>query len=690
MFSRFLRFQISTWFCILLGISIFMVARAIMLFHFGDDAVLHRTGEIRRAFLIGFLFDLQILSLLLSISVVVALLLLPLKKLFSIYHCWVYPVICSIILTICITFAIINFYYYQYFNSQIDLNFLEITAGQANATLAFIWQKYPVITVFTAIVLFMMLIIFLLLKMHHRVNQLNWYHHQSTKIVISIAAILLYIVALSGGYINFKNISYIFTSPSYVFGIKNQEAYFSKSHLINQLCINGVRAFVRVYYIRYRFVKPHAVSKIDGLHAANSFFNKKFKLPQFSLNNLYTYTPKKVYTSTHPKPNVVFVQMESMGRHFLLFNNKKNNLLGALGPYFERDFVFKNFVSAANNTPSALSMLMINTPLDRVFQNYICPNTISSSVAKPFKEAGYKTIFLTSGSAYFARLDRFLPKQDFDELLDRENILDAYPRAETDWWGVYDGTMFQYAYDILQKADHDHQPIFIYINTATNHAPYSIPKSYHPYLIEVPPGYPERMNVSDGEAHTIFATYQYANDSLGKFIEQIDKSAWGKHTIIGASGDHNLHELRPHYPNYKEYGLRYEVPFYLHIPKDYQTNIVYDPNRIGSHKDIFPTLYSLALSRAHYLNLGNNLLSIQKTSFEFGVNLLTVILPEGIITLYENELPKFYPWLNGEKIYVGDERPLSDSQNKILQRIQSYQYLLNWQLNEGALLAGCH
>lgn len=64
-----------------------------------------------------------------------------------------------------------------------------------------------------------------------------------------------------------------------------------------------------------------------------------------------------------------------------------------------------------------------------------------------------------------------------------------------------------------------------------------------------------------------------------------------------------------HYKDYTTLGIRFAVPF-LHVPPVYQNNIQYDPERIGSHKDIFPTLYELALSDMPYLKLGNNLLSL--------------------------------------------------------------------------------
>lgn len=68
--------------------------------------------------------------------------------------------------------------------------------------------------------------------------------------------------------------------------------------------------------------------------------------------------------------------------------------------------------------------------------------------------------------------------------------------------------------------------------------------------------------------------------------------------------------------------LAFGVPFYLYIPKKLQNNIYYNKYRIGSHKDIFPTLYDLSLSEVKYLSLGgrNLLAKINDERLEFGFN----------------------------------------------------------------------
>jgi hypothetical protein len=52
---------------------------------------------------------------------------------------------------------------------------------------------------------------------------------------------------------------------------------------------------------------------------------------------------------------------------------------------------------------------------------------------------------------------------------------------------------------------------------------------------------------------------------------------------------------------------KYAVPFYLYVPKQYDTLKNLPKDIVGSHNDIFPTLYNLSLSDATYYNFGTSL-----------------------------------------------------------------------------------
>ncbi|AUH71034.1 LTA synthase family protein [Legionella sainthelensi] len=672
LFVRFIRYQARIWSYVFIGITIFMVSRTFMLVYFFDAHATHLIKDILTLYGLGLAYDLQAITFIFSPLVILGLFLIVFNqtRLFSIYN-----LLGAFFLLFIALLCVVNFFYYQYFSTQIGMNFFHILLGQADATFAYIFESYPVEWFILGGGLLLILMLGLLRAVEKNIQKINWNPRWFVKLTCIMLSIFLYISAMRcsfGGYSLYHNGFPVIASSS----------------LVNQLVENGAAAL----YDAYKEIATArsiwtAITLQEALNAYNEYFDKNIQSEEFGVQHLYSQTSTKQFSKDHPKPNVVFVQMESFGRHLLLYSNTQNDMLGKLGRYFSQDFLFNNFLSSGNATYESLGYLTFNTPRPELLSTQ-CSNMLSSSVAKPFKMAGYKTVFLTSGSAHWANTDHFLSTQGFDQIIGLETILEHYPKAERSPWGVYDEYTFAYAYHLLNDTNENHQPIFIYINTVTNHPPYSIPTHYQSYPITLPDTLLQMVTTPFEELIQAAQTYQYANDSLGHFIDQIDHSHWGWKTIIGASGDHNQRELMFHYKDYTTLGIRFAVPFFLHVPPVYQNNIQYDPERIGSHKDIFPTLYELALSDMPYLKLGNNLLSPDNPGFEFGYNVSAFLFPEGIIVSEENK-HRFYPWTDKSRILVGEGLDLSPSQKEQLNKVRQYELLLSWQLNEFAKLAKC-
>ncbi|MDG4870375.1 hypothetical protein P8631_20475, partial [Guyparkeria sp. 1SP6A2] len=82
---------------------------------------------------------------------------------------------------------------------------------------------------------------------------------------------------------------------------------------------------------------------------------------------------------------------------------------------------------------------------------------------------------------------------------------------------------------------------------------------------------------------------------------------------------------------------------FLKVPKPIltQTPYYYDPTRIGSHRDIFPTLYHFSLSNSPYSSLGGeNLLQKQPVS-NYGYNNSVVINSQGVYRLSSPRIELF-------------------------------------------------
>ncbi|HHF7374764.1 LTA synthase family protein [Legionella bozemanae] len=665
-FLNYVKLYARVWSYIALCILICMLTRTTMFFYSFDSSISasYSPQDIGILYGLGFLYDLQASAFLFCPFIFIGLIFLYFKKRQITINCILGAVLIELVLII----NVLNFFYYQYFGTRIGTNFFLILDGQANATLAYIKKAYPILIITVLLGISAILIYLCLLKIEKHIRKINLNYGFFKKIIFIFLSLLIYISAMRcsiGGY------------GLYHDGLGN-----------NQFIENGVAALYDAYKERQSSKSILAtINDKEALDLYNALFNQNTSLSQFSINDLYTKTTKKQFSVTHPQPNVIFVQMESFGRHFLQFDNKNNELLGKLSPYFQQDFVFKNFLQGGNSTSQSLLYLMFNS-FNSSFSALNCPNLVSSSVAKPFREAGYETVFLTSGSENFLNLKNFLPEQGFQHVIGYESILKKYPNAEQEDWGVYDEYMYQYAFYLLKKADSEHKPIFIYMNTVTNHPPYTLPSHYKLKPIKLSKSIHNYVDINPEVLNQIASTYRYANDALGDFIQNIDKSTLATKTIIAASGDHNQREISGHYKDEATLGLKFTVPFYLHIPQEYRINIKYDPKRIGSHKDIFPTLYELSLSEASYLNAGNNLLSLTPVDLEFGYNVSAIMFPEGI-ALFQNNHYVFYPWQDSSKTLVGKGRDLENEEELKLSKVYYYTKLMQWHFYKSAQLANC-
>ena len=82
----------------------------------------------------------------------------------------------------------------------------------------------------------------------------------------------------------------------------------------------------------------------------------------------------------------------------------------------------------------------------------------------------------------------------------------------------------------------------------------------------------------------------------------------------------------------------------MYAPPAYRANAVYDRERIGSHKDIMPTLYQLSLSQAPYFQSGCDLLARHPDSgWCFGFNAPYLMLTQA--GAYQPQRPsRIRPW----------------------------------------------
>ncbi len=402
------------------------------------------------------------------------------------------------------------------------------------------------------------------------------------------------------------------------FPLQMHDSQVSENKFVNFLTVNGIYALKNSYIerkksenlVKNQLEQLYTLGYKNPIAAAEDYFPKnsnKNISDSDAYERLFKTTPKNSFLEKN-RPNVVFVFMESMSNYNMNFDSDQMNLLGSLRKHVQSDIVFRNFVSSGNITIQSLEYLMVNSPVSLSQTKYRFAE-LPSSVAIPFKNSGYETDFITGGKVNWREMDEFAARQKFDIVKGMTDIQKTEKASQANKWGVYDEHLFDYVFNQLSQKKT--KPKFFFVQTTTNHTPFELPTNYKPYKISIPDSLKNVLLVNEELAVKNLNAYQYANNCLGNFLDKIKNSPLGENTIVVVTGDHNnlmlfdfdeAHQLQQR-----------GVPFYAYIPKKYKPAAVVDVTRFGSHKDIFPTIFNLALSNTRYFTLGNNLFDADTT-----------------------------------------------------------------------------
>ncbi|MGB5856312.1 MAG: LTA synthase family protein [Oceanisphaera sp.] len=645
---RLLWLQVAWLVLILLG------ARYLMFQQFADPQTLvGQADDVRRMWVTGIRYDLRIAGMALAPLLLSGLLLAAWHNSWQVWR-RLAPLFIALVSLIVAAAAIGNFYYYQTYHHHFDVFAFGLFEDDTSAVLANMGQDYPVISASLLALLaaaIPALLVYYQLRLAPRKRPMPW------------AFFVVYV--LIG-----VSLVFVFARGSVgTFPLRRGNAQVSELSVLNQLTPNALMALDWAWKDKKRDVQFTTVSQQQGqqlLHTLNFA----------SLNG---HTQSNDYLAQQP-PHVVLAMMESLGSNMLAFDQPSNNdLLGRLRPHFADDFLFTRFLSQDNGTAPSLAALFFNSPVQSISHS----SAQHIDLDTPFdiyNKAGYRNIFISPGNMMWRNLVNYLPLQGVDAVYDQNALLDYYPEAEqymTDW-GLPDEYAYRLAETLLAESE---QPLFISILTVTNHPPYVTPNTYSPKPITITPQYAQHIEAGSIEPYEILTTFQYAADALGGFIDHIKDSSLANRTLIAATGDHQMRRIKAFYPN--EQVLDRGVPFYLYVPKPILDSLDwrFDPLRVGSHKDIMPTLYHYSLSQQPYLALGGrNMLAPQDDAARaFGYNVLLWIDQQGAYVL--NDPPVFYPWLTSDSLLL-DNEPVQPVAPKQAARIAAYPQLLRWHINQ--------
>ncbi|ANU37752.1 sulfatase-like hydrolase/transferase [Vibrio scophthalmi] len=619
-FSSFRNLVACLWVVIFISVLMLALGRSLFLLQAVDASLLtSQWQDVLRAFWMGGRFDLKIIVIAYAPLLLFIIIFCTLLRQEVVWR-YILSGYTALVTFLLVGGAIGNYYYFMTFGNHFDVFIFGLLDDDTSAVLASTWSDYPIIRS----VIFATVCGWLMSKLAHTSFQQQSGELKKIRPGLSFSLVLVNII-----------IFFIFARGTLgSLPLKRYHVNVSEVITINKIVPN---AYMALDWARSDYKKQARVEPIDRVLVTAQMEKVLGQpTPEYS-------TPYNSYLANN-SPHVVMAMMEGFGLNVLIEDDAtSNDLLGELRPHFDQDYLFTRFLAASSATIDSIVAMLVHSDVPTISHSTAQNIPISGSAVLPYKRAGYRVVFVYGGNGMWRNLSNYLPYQGFDQVYDENSIIEAFPDAKkyADTWGVPDHYTYQFVRQLLNDA---RQPTMVFIMSVTNHSPFRVPDNYQPKPVVVSERMTHLLGPMADQAQALLETYQYANDEFGQFVSGIKNSLLAEKTVIAATGDHRVRYLAV--DSKEEFALTHGVPFYLYVPGMILANTQnhYDSSRIGSHRDIFPTLYHYSLSNQNYISLGgDNLLSGSEPD-NIGVNLSRIITQHGA---FDTSRPEdIFPWVD--------------------------------------------
>lgn len=572
-------------------------------------------GDIAKAFYMGWKYDTIVASYLIAPFVALSILFALFKSRGLTKFFFRFSAVFYFFAALAVAFFVgADLGFYSYFQDHLNILFFGLIEDDTMALVTTLWKNYPVGLLSGGIAVLLLALFFGIRSVFSSIDQArSLFHPGPIKYVfMSLLSLVLLFGGARGGYGD------LVLSPKY--------ADFSTNMFVNQTAVNGIVTFEDAFKLRQK--RSAAGSFLEremgykGIHQAFSDFLGIDTSPtdQSQLVSLLERRTAFNENLEALKPHVVVFVMESFGASWIRYNSENFDFLGPLKKHMREDILFENFISSDNGTIGSLMAIASNLP-PRPGARYLSEsrymNTpLPSSAHKPFELKGYETSFVYGGKLGWRGIGKYFVRQGYHHV-EGENIireqLGLSGEIGTEW-GLYDEHLFEH---IARKLEGAKRPQFILVLSTSNHPPFEVPKTFvAPGKLEIPQELQSRITREEDLFLERFKAFQYANTVLSNFLDRVKGGELAQKTVVSFTGDHNFWGFMSY--TGEENFLKFQVPFYVYAPESIRPESV-DMTKLGSHEDIFPTLYNLALSDTPFLAFGENLFS-ENPSYAIGGN----------------------------------------------------------------------
>lgn len=300
-----------------------------------------------------------------------------------------------------------------------------------------------------------------------------------------------------------------------------------------------------------------------------------------------------------PKPNVVFIVMESLRAEEVgVYGNDPPGVTPNLDALARDGIRVDPAYSTGGYTPEGeLGVLYgaLASPWEIVIRSH--PAVKLYGFPEILTAAGWKSIlWIHSSDATVYLGGRFYRAHGIPTIDGRD-----FPATDvTTSWGFSDRALMRHAIDAL---DHQQQPFATFVLTITNHHPFQLPSD------AASKGSMSATIRQMAGRHTaaMLETVHYTDAAVGEFFANARRKPWFANTIFVLCGDHGISVPATGRPMTRHvfYELRHRIPLIIYSPRLHGGIVVKGP---ASQTDILPTVIALAGIRTPLATTGRDLL----------------------------------------------------------------------------------
>ena len=384
--------------------------------------------------------------------------------------------------------------------------------------------------------------------------------------------------------------------------------------LISACLLIGARGGIQIKPLRSfdaaRFVKPEwTAATINSVtQLLTSYDSKNVKeVNYYNLLIAQNISQAKQLPKPYPintQPNIVLIILESFGRDYCGFLNKKQRFTPFLDELSKESYYFEHAYSNGYSSIESVPAIFASIPslLDVPYINSNFQGNTLKGIQYYLNKKNYDCSFYygtKNGSMGFLNFLKMCGPIDYYGL-------NEYPeKNDHDGnWGIWDLEYLNYYSSQLNSKK---EPFFSSVFTLTSHDPYQIPLKYI-----------DQFKEGDLPIHK---SVRYTDFALKEFFDSAKKQKWFENTIFIITADHTSYSKDEYF--YSPTG-KYEIPLMFFSPKHIKPGV--NDSLTVSHCDIFPSIMSLCNIKDSIYSMGSSVFDSQKGySLNYDNGLLQII-----------------------------------------------------------------